>query len=477
MKTPTIIILLLISLSLFLQYSSFLTRTRFFRCPEFHYPTCTTVSHEFQPFNHSEPIITNISHIVFGIGSSSNSWNLRRNYSHLWWRPNLTRGFVWLDENPEPGGGGGGDYNNYPSYRVSSKEWKRFKHSSSPSAVRIARILLDLFRIGLPDVRWFVMGDDDTVFFTDNLVSVLARYDHRQMYYIGGNSESVEQDVMHSYKMAFGGGGFAVSYPLAVVLAGKLDGCLDRYHYFYGSDERISACVAEIGVSLTIEPGFHQIDLRRDIYGLLAAHPTAPLVSLHHLDYVDPIFPNQGRMESLNLLMKAATADPLRTLQQAISPDYNYNHQKLSISISWGYTIQLYPYLVYANELRLPLQTFQTWHSWSNGPFTFNTRPLRTDPCQQPLVYFFETVQEVIIGQDHHHNLTLSTYRLHLDQDQEKRCDNAEYSRTMGLKIVEVVAPKMNPNEWKMRPRREDCVIIESWKRTSMRLRIGSFQV
>ena len=103
------------------------------------------------------------------------------------------------------------------------------------------------------------MGDDDTVFFTENLVSVLAKYDHRQVYYIGANSESVEQDVMHSYGMAFGGGGFAVSYGLAAKLATMLDGCLDRYYRFYGSDQRIWACVSEIGVSLTTERGFHQV--------------------------------------------------------------------------------------------------------------------------------------------------------------------------------------------------------------------------
>ena len=68
----------------------------------------------------------------------------------------------------------------------------------------IAPIVSESFRVGLPNVRWFVMGDDDTVFFTENLVSVLAKYDHRQMYYIGANSESVEHDVMHAYGMAYG---------------------------------------------------------------------------------------------------------------------------------------------------------------------------------------------------------------------------------------------------------------------------------
>lgn len=103
------------------------------------------------------------------------------------------------------------------------------------------------------------MGDDDTVFFTENLLTVLSKYDHNQMYYIGGNSESVEQDVIFSYTMAYGGGGFAISYPLAAVLVRILDGCIDRYANLYGSDQKIQACLSEIGVPLTKELGFHQV--------------------------------------------------------------------------------------------------------------------------------------------------------------------------------------------------------------------------
>uniref|UniRef100_A0A0E0NFH1 Uncharacterized protein n=1 Tax=Oryza rufipogon TaxID=4529 RepID=A0A0E0NFH1_ORYRU len=47
------------------------------------------------------------------------------------------------------------------------------------------------------------------------VVVVLVEFDHAKTYYIGAPSESVEQDVMHSYSMAFGGGGFAISYPAA----------------------------------------------------------------------------------------------------------------------------------------------------------------------------------------------------------------------------------------------------------------------
>lgn len=123
----------------------------------------------------------------------------------------------------------------------------------------MARIIKETFELGLTNVRWFVMGDDDTVFFVDNLITVLNKYDHNQMYYIGGNSESVEQDIVHSYAMAYGGGGIAISYPLAVELVKILDGCIDRYASLYGSDQKIEACISEIGVPLTKELGFHQV--------------------------------------------------------------------------------------------------------------------------------------------------------------------------------------------------------------------------
>ena len=61
--------------------------------------------------------------------------------------------------------------------------------------------------------------------------------------------------------MAFGGAGYALSYPLAEALTKNLDVCIKTYPKLYGSDHIIQSCVADLGVSLSRENGFHQVML------------------------------------------------------------------------------------------------------------------------------------------------------------------------------------------------------------------------
>ncbi|CAN7107319.1 uncharacterized protein LOC103870351 [Brassica rapa] len=389
-----------------------------------------------------------ISHIQFCIAGAAETWLDRSQYTSLWWR-NTTRGFVWLDKPVKIPDNQSDNRFSIP-VRVSDPGWTRFRFSSSQAAVRIARVIWDSYRLNLPDVRWFVMGDDDTVFFPENLVKVLSKYDHEQMWYVGGNSESVEQDVMHAYDMAFGGGGFAISRPLAARLANAMDGCLQRYFYFYGSDQRIAACVSEIGVPFTEERGFHQLDIRGDPYGFLAAHPLTPLVSLHHLVYLDPMFPNKTPIESLQALMKPYTLDPHRILQQIHCYD---RKRQWSISISWGYSIQIYTYFLTAKELDTPLQTFKTWRSSSDGPFTFNTRPLKPDPCERPVTYFMDGAEDV------RDSGTKTWYSV--GDKKYGHCGKSEYSRVTKVKRILVTSMKMDPEYWNKAPRRPCCEVME----------------
>lgn len=176
----------------------------------------------------------------------------------LWWKPKETRGVVWLDKKVRTRRN-----EKLPEIRISESTAK-FKYTNRQgdrSALRISRAVSETLRLGMKDVRWFVMGDDDTVFMVENLVRVLSKYDHNQLYYVGSSSESHIQNIFFSYAMAFGGGGFAISYPLAKELEKMQDRCIQRYPGLYGSDDRMQACMAELGVPLTKEPGFHQVKI------------------------------------------------------------------------------------------------------------------------------------------------------------------------------------------------------------------------
>ena len=200
---------------------------------------------------------TELRHVVFGIAASSKLWEQRKNYIKLWYKANEMRGVVWLDDKVSTGGDGEG----LPLVRISG-DTSKFSYTNRQghrSAIRISRIVSETLALGLENVRWFVMGDDDTVFVTENLIRVLRKYDHNEFYYIGSLSESHLQNIYFSYGMAYGGGGFAISYPLAKALQRMQDRCIQRYPGLYGSDDRIQACMAELGVPLTKEIGFHQV--------------------------------------------------------------------------------------------------------------------------------------------------------------------------------------------------------------------------
>ncbi|KAL6907498.1 hypothetical protein ACP4OV_002537 [Aristida adscensionis] len=392
---------------------------------------------------------TTLSHIVFGIGASARTWDRRRGYAELWWRPGQMRGHVWLDEEPASPWP-----ETSPPYRVSTEDTSRFGRRAYVS--RLSRIVADSFSAVAAEaaaangtasgdeVRWFVTGDDDTVFFPDNLAAVLRRYDHEEMYYVGAPSESVEQDTAYSYGMAFGGGGFALSYPAAAALARAMDdGCLDRYITLRHSDERVHACLSELGIPLTREPGFHQVDITGDAYGMLAAHPVAPLVSLHHLDHIRPIIPGMTALDAVASLVRASQLDPAQTLQQSFCYDHGPGYN-LSVSVSWGYTVQVYPWAVPAVELEVPLQTFKTWRGRPNGPFVFNTRPLSPGGvCAGPVFFFLSRLRNETGGG----GATVTEYTRRAVRP-GKECDEPGFRAASTVQSVRVFASKMSPSDW-----------------------------
>jgi hypothetical protein len=145
------------------------------------------------------------------------------------------------------------------------------------------------------------------------------------------------------------------------------------------------------------------------------------------------------RVESVKRLMTGYKLDPGRTVQQTFCYDHTRNW---SVSVSWGYSVELYPFLPRAKDLETAFRTFKTWRSWSDGPFTFNTRPVSGDPCEKPLVYFMDRVVDVGEG------LTRSGYTRN-DDVSGKVCERDDYLEVLGVEYINVSAPLLLPNYWK----------------------------
>lgn len=84
----------------------------------------------------------------------------------------------------------------------------------------------------------------------------------------------------------------------------------------------------------------------------------------------------------------------------------------------------------------MPLQTFLTWRSFTDGPFTFNTRPMSTEPCEMPAIYYISDIWDA--GND-----TVTTYRR--DKSVNK-CKKGDYPHT--VETVVVMASKLDPDYW-----------------------------
>ncbi|CAI9107853.1 OLC1v1007325C1 [Oldenlandia corymbosa var. corymbosa] len=344
--------------------------------------------------------VTSLKHLAIGLQASERTYHFRRPYTESWWRPNEFRGYLYLDIPPE------GDLlpwsEKSPPYRINDNisDILAEVKPGNPVMPRMVHGIMELFREEEhnPDLRWILMGDDDSVFFVDNLVQVLSKYDHTKYYYMGNPSEFVLSNYWFSFNQAFGGSGIVLSYPLAKALANDMERCLRNYGKL-SADTMTMSCIVDLGVNLTPNKGFHQIDLHGDLSGFLSSHPKNLVLSLHHVDTVDPYFPNMNRAESLNHLMKAANVDQSRLFQQTICYDKERNW---SFSTAWGYSAQIYEKIMPRSWLMMPIATFVGWNpaETQEPRFMFNVRnPPKDDPCEVPHVFFFESIQKTSDGE------------------------------------------------------------------------------
>ena len=131
------------------------------------------------------------------------------------------------------------------------------------------------------NTKWITLIDDDTFFPSiPSLLSMLAKYNHTELYYIGAVSEDWWSVTRYGL-MAFGGAGIFLSIAMAEVLDDKYQACREDIHPAAGGDERVMRCVyTHTTTKLTNVPELHQIDVWGDLSGMYESG-RLPL-SLHH---------------------------------------------------------------------------------------------------------------------------------------------------------------------------------------------------
>lgn len=146
-----------------------------------------------------------------------------------------------------------------------------------------------------------------------------------------------------------------------------------------------------------------QYDVYGNVFGLLSAHPVTPLVTLHHLDVVEPIFPDVTQVDALKRLTVPMNLDSAALMQQSIC----YDKQRVwTVSVSWGYAVQIIRGLISPREMEIPTRTFFNWHIRANyTAHAFNTRPVSRNDCQKPFVFHMSKAKY-----DSSNNQTISEY-------------------------------------------------------------------
>ncbi|KAF3494867.1 hypothetical protein DY000_02051926 [Brassica cretica] len=273
-----------------------------------------------------------------------------------------------------------------------------------------------MFNTSSEEVRWYVFGDDDTIFIPENLARTLSKYNHTSWYYIGASSEIYHQNSLFGHDMAFGGGGIAISSSLANVLAKGFDSCIER-----------------------------------------------PLVSLHHMAHIDPIFPNSTTFSAVSHLFSAVELDPLRIFQVSVCYD---RWRSWTISFSWGYAVQIESRHLFLRDVLRTQKTFRTWINYGGlaRVYTFNTRDVHPDPRQRPVTFFMEHVSS-----SPGDGTIKSVYK-----QAYQNCTYDPISSPRKIKEVRVFSTRLDPDIRQLKaPRRQCCDILPTSSHGGKVLEIG----
>ncbi|KAF2586926.1 hypothetical protein F2Q70_00034945 [Brassica cretica] len=183
---------------------------------------------------------------------------------------------------------------------------------------------------------------------------------------------------------------------------------------------------------------------------------------MHHLDVVEPIFPNMTRVRALKKLTVPMKLDSAGLLQQSICYD---KHKSWSISVSWGYAVQIFRGIFSPREMEMPSRTFLNWYKRADyTAYAFNTRPVSRNPCQKPFVFYMSSTRF-----DKQLNTTVSEYIRHRVSHPSCR-----WKMTNPAEINTIVVyKKPDPHLWERSPRRNCCRVLQTKRNNTLWINVG----
>jgi len=97
------------------------------------------------------------------------------------------------------------------------------------------------------------------------------------------------------------------------------------------------------------------------------------------------------RTRAMQHFFRAASADPARILQQTVCYDQK---NSLTVSVSWGYSVQVFKGNVLLPDLLAVQKTFVPWKRGRNvtDVYMFDTKHYPRDECKRGALFFLKSI-------------------------------------------------------------------------------------
>lgn len=157
-----------------------------------------------------------------------------------------------------------------------SKGWKSDAKKNMPG-------MKELYN-RFPDADWYIMIDDDTYVFMDNLKTALNKYDPNEPYYLGAATNFIGCDGITEWGtspyFAHGGSGIVVSKGALKRMIPLTEKCIAKYDECWAGDIRLGLCLRDAGV-LVKNGGYFSPDAPTNHFNF--SFPCATPRTFHHL--------------------------------------------------------------------------------------------------------------------------------------------------------------------------------------------------